>query len=221
MALRFRKTIKIATGLKVNVGKKSASVTVGGKGFTATKGTAGSSVSAGVPGSGLSYTKRTGRKSNGTEPGDAPPSRLAVGIAVVVVALILIGIATVAFASGTTGPSCGLYQYRATITEVYDGDTVTADIDLGFNTWRRNEHLRLDGIDTPELRGPRKVEGFAARDALSKRILGRELVICTIKDRQEKFGRYLVKIYDGDVLVNDWLIEAGHGVAYSGGKRQP
>lgn len=118
-------------------------------------------------------------------------------------------------------PSCGLYQYRATITEVYDGDTVTADIDLGFNTWRRNEHLRLDGIDTPELRGPRKVEGFAARDALAKRILGRELVICTIKDRQEKFGRYLVKIYDGDVLVNDWLIEAGHGVAYSGGKRQP
>jgi micrococcal nuclease len=118
-------------------------------------------------------------------------------------------------------PSCGLYQYRATITEVYDGDTITADIDLGFNTWRRNEHLRLDGIDTPELRGDRKVEGIAARDALAARILGRDLIICTIKDRQEKFGRYLVRIYDGDVLINDWLITLGHAVPYSGGKRQP
>lgn len=137
-------------------------------------------------------------------------------------ALSAIGaLATITALPAAANPACGLYQYRATITEVYDGDTVTADIDLGFNTWRRNEHLRLDGIDSPELRGERKVAGYAARDALAERILGRELVICTIKDRQEKFGRYLVKIYDGDELINDWLIKQGHGVPYSGGKRQP
>jgi endonuclease YncB( thermonuclease family) len=49
--------------------------------------------------------------------------------------------------------NCGLYTYKAQITEVYDGDTVTADIDLGFHTWRRDEKLRLYEINAPEMRG--------------------------------------------------------------------
>lgn len=88
-------------------------------------------------------------------------------------------------------PACGLYQYRAEITRVIDGDTVVADIDLGFHTWRRDEHLRLWGIDTPELHGDTKVAGEKAKEALSARVLNQQLVICTIKDEQEKYGRYL------------------------------
>ena len=131
-----------------------------------------------------------------------------------------IGFAMVLCASSAMAePACGLYQYKATITKVYDGDTITADIDLGFNTWRRNEHLRLDGIDAPEMRGGDPAAATAARDALADRILGKELVICTIKDRQEKYGRYLVRIYIGDELINDWLVNAGHAVPYAGGKR--
>lgn len=123
-------------------------------------------------------------------------------------------------------PACGLYQYRADIVDVYDGDTITADIDLGFNTWRRAEKLRLYGLDTPEVRGPDKALGIAARDALRSRILGKQVIICTIKDEgsteeeREKYGRYLAKVYDGDELVNDWMIAQGFGRAYSGGARQ-
>lgn len=136
--------------------------------------------------------------------------------------MILVASLICVSAPAAADPSCGLYQYNAVITEVYDGDTVTADIDLGFNTWRRDEGLRLAGVDTPELRGVPdevKARGLAARDALRERILGKHLIICTIKDRQGKYGRYLVNIWDGDELVNDWLIEAGHAFAYDGGSR--
>lgn len=63
MALRFRKSMKIAPGLTLNLGKKSASVRVGGKGAGFTMGTAGSRATVGAPGSGLSYTKRIGKGS--------------------------------------------------------------------------------------------------------------------------------------------------------------
>lgn len=112
----------------------------------------------------------------------------------------------------TADAGCGLYQYRVTITDVYDGDTVTADIDLGFNVWRRGEKLRLFGINAPEVKGAEKPQGLMSRDALRDRILGKELIICTVKDRKEKYGRYLANIYDGETLVNDWLVSAGYAV---------
>lgn len=121
-------------------------------------------------------------------------------------------------------PACGLYQYKAIITEVYDGDSVSADIDLGFHVWIKDEKLRLLGIDAPEVKGDTKVAGLAARDALRARVLGREIILCTVKDgsgndRREKFGRYLAKIYIGDELINDWMIGAGFAVKYDGGPR--
>lgn len=109
-------------------------------------------------------------------------------------------------------PPCGLYTYRAEIVRVIDGDTVVADIDLGFEIWVRNEHLRLAGVEAPE-RGTAGAR--AASDALRDRVEGRNLYICTQKmkrkDREAKgsFGRYLVTIYDDGANVNDWLIDSG------------
>ena len=114
-------------------------------------------------------------------------------------------------------PDCGLYQYEARIVSVYDGDTVRADVDLGFNTWRRNERFRLFGIDTPELWGVSdevKARGIAARDALRDRILDKDVLICTIKDRTGKYGRYLARIFVEGEDVNAWLISSGHAVPY-------
>jgi len=45
-----------------------------------------------------------------------------------------------------------MYEYNCTITRVVDGDTVDVDVDLGWDTWRRGERIRLYGIDTPECR---------------------------------------------------------------------
>ncbi len=58
MGLKFRKSVKIAPGVRLNVGKKSASVSVGGKGFHKTFSTTGkTTTTVGIPGTGLSYSK--------------------------------------------------------------------------------------------------------------------------------------------------------------------
>ena len=122
--------------------------------------------------------------------------------------------------SAQAEPACGLYQYKAEIVRVIDGDTVVADIDLGFNTWRRDEHLRLFGIDSPERKKPTMEAWREAKLALAGRVEGEQVIICTIKNRRGareqtgKYGRYLVNIYDGDELINDWMLQQGHAVIY-------
>ena len=56
-----------------------------------------------------------------------------------------------------------MYTYLARVTKVYDGDTLTCDIDLGFNMWMRAQKIRLADIDAPELVGPCRPAGLAAR----------------------------------------------------------
>lgn len=114
-------------------------------------------------------------------------------------------------------PECGLYTYRAEIVRVVDGDTVVANVDLGFNIWRHDEHLRLVGIDTPE---HGKDGAKEATEALRQRVESRMLYICNVKakrsDREAtgSFHRYLVTIYDNGENVNAWMIEEGHAVPY-------
>lgn len=65
MGLRFRKSIKLAPGVKLNLNKKSTSVTFGGKGLHHTISSTGKkTTSVGVPGTGISYSKTTGGESN-------------------------------------------------------------------------------------------------------------------------------------------------------------
>ncbi|MEN0088347.1 MAG: thermonuclease family protein [Pseudomonadota bacterium] len=109
---------------------------------------------------------------------------------------------------------CGFYAYKAVITQVYDGDTVTADVDLGFKTWRRDERLRLFGIDAPELRGAERPDGLKSRDALRQRLLNQQVTICTIKDKTGKYGRYLAEIFLDGENINDWLLASGYAVPY-------
>jgi len=106
-----------------------------------------------------------------------------------------------------TGPPASLYTYRAIITKVYDGDTVTADIDLGMKIWLRGERLRLWGIDTPELnRGNNRIQARIARDFLRRQILGKQVIVKTIKDRKGKYGRYLAIIYNRNVNINQLML---------------
>ena len=87
-----------------------------------------------------------------------------------------------------------------------------ADIDLGFNTWRRDEHLLLNGIDAPQTRGAEKARGRVSAEALRRRVEGRRLIICTFKDKTGSFGRYLVEIYDREASINDWMVEESHAI---------
>jgi micrococcal nuclease len=107
-----------------------------------------------------------------------------------------------------------LYHYKAKVTSVYDGDTCTVDIDLGIHTWIKGEKIRLNRINAPEVKGSEKAKGLKSRDFLRSKIDGKEITIETIKDKQEKYGRYLGEIWleesKGNFInINDLLVTEG------------
>ncbi len=94
-----------------------------------------------------------------------------------------------------------MYQYNAVIRKVVDGDTVEIDIDLGLSAWVHNEKIRLYGIDTPEVYGVKKGSAEWERGSLASEFVKKyliendQVIIETIKDKKEKYGRYLALIY--------------------------
>ena len=64
MGLRFRKSIKLAPGVRLNLGRKGFGVSFGGKGMRHTISSTGRrTTSVGIPGTGLSYSHTHGSKS--------------------------------------------------------------------------------------------------------------------------------------------------------------
>jgi hypothetical protein len=57
MGLRFRRSIGLAPGTRLNLGLRSLSLSFGIRGAKYTTGTRGQQITAGLPGTGLSYTK--------------------------------------------------------------------------------------------------------------------------------------------------------------------
>ena len=109
-----------------------------------------------------------------------------------------------------------MYTYKATIDNIYDGDTITCTIDCGFGIRLSKQKIRLFGIDTPEIRGENKEEGKRVRDIVRKKLLGKDVIIKTIRDKKCKYGRYLGIIYleedDKQININDWIVENNYGV---------
>lgn len=108
----------------------------------------------------------------------------------------------------------GLYTYRAHVLSVYDGDTITVDIDLGFSIFMRSQSIRLVRINAPEVRGSSAEMGAKSRDALRGKILGKTVTLKTIKDTKEKYGRWLAEVWIDGVCINDWLLTEGLAVSY-------
>jgi micrococcal nuclease len=103
-----------------------------------------------------------------------------------------------------------MYKYRAIITDVYDGDTVTANIDLGMQVWLHNVKLRILGVDAPEIRTTNLIEKAAAiqaRDRVKDLILGKEVSIETKK--KGKYGRWLVSIIIDKEDLSQILLKEG------------
>lgn len=103
------------------------------------------------------------------------------------------------------------YLYRAVVKRIIDGDTIRVDWDLGAHVTLKDQPLRLLGLNAPELRGPTRPAGIAARNWLAARLpVGSEIVIHTVKD--DAFGRYLAWVWVGFDLINEEMIAAGHAV---------
>ena len=109
-----------------------------------------------------------------------------------------------------------MYEYKAFVRKVYDGDTITVDIDLGFDVILKNQKIRLSKINTPEVRGKSREEGIKVRNLVRERISNKWIVIKTTKDKKGKYGRWLGVIYEPGVeeSINDWLLNEGHAVKY-------
>jgi micrococcal nuclease len=116
-----------------------------------------------------------------------------------------------------------MYEYNCKISRVVDGDTVDVDIDLGFDTWRCGERIRLYGVDTPECR-TRDAEEKAA-GLLAKKFVEQMLHVggtYKLETREKgKFGRYLgvIKIA-GDLTINTALVTEHLAVPYMGQSKQ-
>jgi hypothetical protein len=99
MGFRFRRSIRLLPGVRLNLSKGTPSISVGPRGFTANIGKRGVRGTAGLPGSGLSYTTSTARWNGAdgaqtTRP-DAlpPPARRGVNpmlVAIIVAAAVLV-----------------------------------------------------------------------------------------------------------------------------------
>ena len=123
------------------------------------------------------------------------------------------------------------YNFRVVeINRVLDGDTIDVTIDLGFDLFKK-ERVRVAGVDTPEKRTrdlEEKALGIDATNWLKEKLEGAlagddDLVIRTeLVGGVGKYGRLLGWLYigDGDVSLNEQMIDEGYAWAYDGGTKQ-
>jgi hypothetical protein len=80
MGLRFRKTIKLFPGVKLNLSKSGISTSIVGRGATINVGKHGTKATIGIPGTGISYTENLSKHANSVAPSEqqqpSPPDLL-------------------------------------------------------------------------------------------------------------------------------------------------
>lgn len=113
------------------------------------------------------------------------------------------------------------FVYLAQVVSVYDGDTLTATLDLGMSITRKC-NCRLAGIDTPEVSSKivfEKQAALRARDRLRELTLDKQVVLESI-EKPDKYGRLLVRVWTLEgVCVNDALLNENLARPYEGGTK--
>ena len=122
-----------------------------------------------------------------------------------------------------------MYNYKISPLRVIDGDTIDAEIDLGFDI-KVKKRVRFMGINAPESRTKdleEKARGLAAKDRVKQLLDGCDNI--QLKSHGiGKFGRCLgeimIDMVDGQEKLtleslNKILINEGHATEYHGGKR--
>lgn len=108
-----------------------------------------------------------------------------------------------------------MFEYKATVVNIVDGDTVDAQIDLGFKL-TTHQRLRIARIDTPE-RG--KTGFLEATEALRNLLLNKKVIIRT--EKASKWGYYLAEILlEDSTNISDKMIEGGFAKPYDGKKKE-
>ena len=112
------------------------------------------------------------------------------------------------------------------VIKVYDADTITIASKLPYNEsplYRLS--VRLNGIDTPEMKGKdiseeEKTAAKEAREFVYKLVFNKYVRLENVES--EKYGRILADVYVGDIHLNELLLRERYAVKYDGGtKRKP
>lgn len=117
--------------------------------------------------------------------------------------------------------SLELYNYKAEVLKVIDGDTLDVRVSLGFDTYTK-KRVRLYGIDTPETRTrdlEEKERGFAAKERIIEILNLNNNEILIRSHGVGKYGRCLGEIFVetlGTTSVQQTLINEGLGEEYFG-----
>lgn len=126
---------------------------------------------------------------------------------------LLLFSASVFTAKATDVKSEHIFMYPLYNVEVIDGDTVEADIDLGFDLTKRSR-IRIKGYDAPETFRPKSEEerqaGLKAKEYLKQIIVDKPILY--VEGRyKDSFGRVLgyIHLSSGD-CVSRLMKEAGY-----------
>jgi micrococcal nuclease len=119
------------------------------------------------------------------------------------------------------------YVYRIrSVHKVVDGDTIDADIDLGFDI-SLTKRIRLAGIDTPESRTTDAYEkklGLEVKDWLKHKLeFAKDILIKTeLPDSTEKYGRIIGHLFINgeEISINNQMINEGYAWEYDGGTKK-
>ncbi len=109
----------------------------------------------------------------------------------------------------------------AEVTSIYDGDTFRADIAGYPDIIGERIGIRINGIDTPEMRGKCDLEKALARRA-------KEVTVSILRSakrvelrhmKRGKYFRIVADVFADGKSVAEALLEQGLAVPYDGGKK--
>ena len=110
---------------------------------------------------------------------------------------------------------------KCKVISVYDGDTIPVAAYLKSDPQCYKFKVRLNGIDSPEMRGSssnEKQHALQSRDALKEIIMDK--IITLDITGLEKYGRILATVYHNGENMNQWMLDNRFAIPYDGGTKR-
>lgn len=117
------------------------------------------------------------------------------------------------------------YEYNALVTNVVDGDTFDAEVDVGFKITLKMR-FRMARLNAPEMNSPDAqiaLDALKTKTFLIDKVLNQKVIIRS--KRTEKYGRYLAELFywvgpNGSPTstltnINDQMLSLGLARKYS------
>lgn len=110
--------------------------------------------------------------------------------------------------------------YQLDVISVYDGDTFKANVKIWPNL-NSIVSVRVNGVDTPEMKGKCPYErelAIKSRNAAENFLSQGKITLHNVKTGKYA-GRIIADVKFGQIFLHTYLIDAGLGRPYNGGKR--